>query len=119
MLYLCTMRLLELEARTYIGKEYRDYLRAQEVDKEEGNEWKKDLYENRVPRVYPCRIMVNPKSVISAIESYSIEEMVTNPENPRFDSVDLCLEDGLQISLTCNMDEFMGKWSDFNKESEV
>lgn len=111
------MRLLELEARTYIGKEYRDYLKSQEEDQEEGNEWKKDLFDKAVPRVYPSRILVNPASIISAIESYSIEEMVTNPDNPTFDSVDLCLADGLQVSLVGDMDAFLDRWDAFHENN--
>ncbi len=107
------MKLLELEARTYIGKEYRDYLKSQEDAQEEGNEWKRDLGPSSAPKAYPSRILVHPDRVIMAIESYSIEEMINNPEEPQFDSVDLCLEDGIQISLTGDLDDFSTKWNEY------
>ncbi len=115
------MRLLELEARTYIGKEYRDFMKSQEEDEEEGNEWKRALMDESnksVPKAYPSRILINPNKFITAIESYSLEEMVNNPEGPQFDSVDLCLEDGIQISLVGNMDDFLEKWNEYHEKDE-
>lgn len=113
------MRLLELEARTYIGKEYRDFLKSQEEDLEEGNEWKRDLLDRSAPKAYPSRILINPAKFITAIESYSLEEMTNNPETPEFDSVDLCLEDGLQISIIGNMEDFLDKWNAFHEDNEA
>ena len=123
MLYLCLitnnkqLKLLELEVRTYIGKEYKDYLRSQQEDLPEGDEWKAEVedYKVEVPKAYPSRILINTSKFLSAIETYSIEEMANNPEHPTYDSVDVCLEDGLQISVVGTLDEFIEKWEEHHK----
>lgn len=111
------MKLLELEARTYIGREYKEYLRSQEEDSEEGNEWKKSLGPTVVPKTYPSRVLVDPARIIMAIESYSVEELAANPEHPEFDTVDLCLMDGVQLSIVGNLDSFQSKLNEFNENN--
>ena len=111
-------KLLELEIRTYLGKEYRDYLKSQEDDEvQEGDEWKRDLGldAKNVPRAYPSRILIDPSKFIAAIETSSLEELAEHPDNPGLDSVDLCLEDGLQLSIIGNLDVFKKKWTAFHK----
>ena len=117
------MKLLELEVRTYIGKEYKDYLKSQQTQEEdlpEGDEWKRGLEEfqekKTAPKAYPSRILINPAKFLTAIETYSIEEMANNPDNPQYDAVDVCLEDGLQISVVGTLDQFVEKW---NKHHEI
>ncbi len=108
MLYLCSMKLLQLETRTYTGREYKEFMRSQEETEEEGNEWKKALGDGpKMPRAHRSRVLIDPTRIIMAVESCSLEELTNNPEEPTFDSVDLCLEDGIQLSLTCDMDEFI------------
>lgn len=113
------MKLLELEVRTYIGKEYKDYLRSQQEDLPEGDEWKRDLEEAKVgaPKAYPSRILINPDKFLSAIETYSIEELANNPDNPTYDAVDVCLEDGLQLSVVGTLDEFIDKWNQHHENN--
>lgn len=110
------MRLLELEVRTYVGKEYKDYLKSQQQeDLPEGDEWKRDMEEfnaqKKAPKAYPSRILINPAKFLTAIETYSIEEMANNPYDPQYDAVDICLEDGLQISAVGTLDQFIAKWN--------
>lgn len=114
--YLCCMKLLELEARTYIGREYKEFLKSQEDIDEDGNEWKRNL-DIHVPKTYPSKVMIDPERIVMAIESYSFEEMMGNPETPEFDSVDLCLMDGVQISLVGNMEHFKAKLAEFYEEN--
>lgn len=101
--------MLQLETRTYIGKEYKEYLRSQEELDQDGNEWKKSIDDPIVPTAFRARVLIDPKRIIMAVESSSLEELSRNPDFPEFDSVDLCLEDGIQLSLTCNMDEFINE----------
>jgi hypothetical protein len=107
--------LIELEARTYLGKEYKAYFKSQEDSEEEGNEWKKDIEEPMIPKTYPSRVFVDPKRIIMAIESYSLEEMANNPEDPHFDSVDLCLEDGIQLSIVGGLNDLQEKIDEYYK----
>jgi len=114
------MRLLQLEIRTYTGKAYKEYLRSQEDIEEEGNEWKKSMIdEAKVPKAHFSRVLVDPTRIIMAVESCSIEEITNNPESPEFDSVDLCLEDGIQLSLTCNMDEFIDICNELEEDTKA
>lgn len=112
------MRLLEVEVRTYVGKDYKNYLKSQQEDLPEGDEWKAEVddYQVQVPKVYPSRMLINPAKFLTAIETYSIEELATNPDDPQYDSVDICLEDGLQISVVGTLDQFKDRW---NKHHEV
>ena len=50
-----------------------------------------------------------------AIESCSVEELTNNPDDPQFDSVDLCLEDGIQLSLVGNMNVLKRKIAEATK----
>ena len=72
-----------------------------------------------VPKAYPSRILIDPSKFIAAIETSSLEELAENPENPAMDSVDLCLSDGLQLSIIGNLDRFAKKWNDFHKIKET
>lgn len=112
------MSLLELEIRTYLGKEYRDYLKSQEEDPQEGDEWKRELGLDTkgVPKAYPSRILIDPRRFIAAIETSSLEELAENPDEPGLDSVDLCLDDGLQLSIIGSLDEFKKKWDKHHKQ---
>lgn len=115
------MRLLELEVRTYIGKDYKNYMQSQQEDLPEGDEWKAEVedFQVKVPKAYPSRILINPAKFLSAIETYSIEEMANNPENPQYDAVDVCMEDGLQISVVGTLEEFQEKWNKYHGISEA
>ena len=109
-------KLLELEIRTYLGKEYRDYLKSQDEEPQEGDEWKRDLGldATNVPRAYPSRILIDPSRFVAAIETSSLEELAEHPDNPAMDSVDLCLEEGLQLSIIGNLDSFLKRWNKFH-----
>lgn len=109
------MRLLELNARTYVGKDYNEFLRSREEEDQEGNEWKQLLGPQKVPTQYPCRVLVDPNRITMAMESYSIEEMTAHPEDPSVDTVLLCLEDGTTLSLIGDMDDFMTRLDEFNE----
>ncbi len=113
------MKLLELEARTYIGREFKEYLKSQEDIDEEGNEWKKVIKDVNIPKAYPSKLLVDPNKIIMAIESYSVEELANNPEAPEFDSVDLCLEDGIQLSLVGNLKSFTTKLKAWEKNNAI
>lgn len=108
-------RLLELKVRTYISRDYVDYFDKQDTELPEGDEWKKDLLETntKVPKTYPARILINPNKFLTAIETYSLEELHNNPDNPTFDTVDLCLEDGIQVQILGNLNEFQKKYNAF------
>ena len=72
-----------------------------------------------VPRAYPSRILIDPSKFIAAIETSSLEELAEHPDNPAMDSVDLCLSEGLQLSIIGDLDSFQKKWNKFHAQKEV
>ena len=108
-------KFLELEIRTYQGKEYKDYLQGQEDTEDEGNEWKKALI--NVPKSTPTKVLLFDTSVMQvAIETASIEATEENPEKPINDSVDLYLKEGLILTLVGDMNKFKKKLKEFYTE---
>lgn len=108
-------RRLELLARTYTGKSYKDWLDSQK-EAQEGDEWKQ--YDTPpIPTTYPSRVWINPDKIILAIETYSIEEMYNNPDEPSFDTVDLYIEDEVNISIISTLEELNTKLEEFYNQS--
>ena len=112
------MRFIELEVRTYIGTEYKNYLKSQEDLDEEGNEWKRNI-EVPVPKAHPSRVLVDPDDIIMAIETCSMEALANDPENPEYDSVDVCLIDGIQLNVVGSLDDFNTKLREFYENKEA
>lgn len=117
-MYLCIMRFIELEARTYIGREYKDYLKSQEDIDEEGNEWKRNI-DVPVPKAHPSRVLVAPDDIVMAIETCSMEALAKDSENPEFDSVDICLMDGVQLNLVGTLDDLYEKLEEFYERNRA
>lgn len=107
------MRFIEVEARTYIGREYKDYLKSQEEADDEGNEWKRALDPVPVPKAHPSRVLIPPDDIIMAIETCSMEALARDSEDPEFDSVDLCLIDGIQLNLVGTLDDLKDKLEEY------
>lgn len=115
-------RFLELTLRTYLGKDYKKYIdqiSKKETDYEEADEWKKylnDEEEVEPPKVHPTRVFLDPNEIISYVETFSMEEAAKNPDNPIYDTVDIHMYDGIQVSIISTLDEFNQKLKDFYNE---
>lgn len=118
-------KFIQLITKTYIGKEFREYIDRSNPDNlDESERWKKDLYENeeieevKLPKAHTSRVMVDPDSILSMTETFSLEEMHRNKNNPRYDSVDIAMLDGLQISVVGTLDEIQEQLEEFYNNNE-
>ena len=101
---------LELSVRTYLGKEYRDYIKG--MDESEEEEWKKHAVV--VPTSTASRMLLfDPSLMEVAIEVSSIEAAEAHPEAPKCDSVDLYIKGGMVVTLAENMKNFEKKLKKF------
>ena len=94
-----------------MSKDYNQYLDSQEDNEEydASESWKKDLEdeESKVPpKSFPARVAIDAEQISAYVETYSLEALYNNKENPQFDSIDLILKDGLQITIIGTMEEF-------------
>lgn len=109
------MKLLEIVARTYIEKDYTNYLNSEENSMdEEMDEFEKILFEEEksksnlptLPKEYHCKVMLDPSRITAAMESYSIAELSKKNKKLKVDTVVLHLEDGATVYMIGTMEDF-------------
>lgn len=106
------MKLLELQTKTYMGKEYRDYIQALMRENDDDLEqWQKDMNESEIipPKEYRSRVFINPDLIMTYVETFSLEQMHNNPKNPKFDTIDICMSDGLNLTVVDTIENFQAK----------
>lgn len=97
------------------------YMRAQleesqGEEEDEGEEWKalqKAVYNNEPPTPQYVKIFVDPTQISIFNQAYSMEESISNPDNPMFDVVDIVLNTGTEIQVACSIEEFQEKLDAF------
>ena len=113
-------KFLELEVRTYMGKEYREYeKKMDELEDPENEDWKKEQIENDIiaPISKPSKVLIfDPKIMELGIENSSIEAVEENREDPKFDTVDLYLSNGLVLSIIGTINSLKKKVEKFYAE---
>ncbi len=109
---------LELLTRTYIGKEFRQYINDTEPDNlPEGDEWKATLKEDiEAPKGHLTRMYINPGDIRSYSETFSLEEMHNNPENPALDSVEVTFHWGESLCFAISIEQFHKKLKAYYKK---
>jgi len=99
---------LNLKTRTYKSKEYDAYLNSldESEDYDEADAWKKDIREDKeAPIAKLANLRVDPDQIVAMIENCSLEAFTENPDDPRYDSVDVYLASGLMVTVTGTIKE--------------
>jgi hypothetical protein len=112
--------LIEFKTGVYPSKEYQEYVSKMypEVDSEnpDANEdWYTEIHkqEAQFPSMTYASIFLDPNDIVTAIEVSSLKEVHENPDNPKFDSMELFMREGVNIQICSSKKEFLKKLKDF------
>ena len=107
-------QLVEFKTAVYPAKEYQDYIKKMYPDSENGEEieqWQRDIYRDEAtfPDMRFASIFIDPQEVVTVIEVSSLKEMHDNPDEPGFDSLELFMNEGVNVQIICTKKEFIKK----------
>ena len=116
--------LIEFKTVTYLGKDFREYLDSQEKPEyDPEDDWKRALDEPakpaQLPKGFTSRVLVNPEAITSCIETFSLTESQRSPKNPKFDALDLYLDNGVNITVLGTISEFNAKLEKYYAEKSA
>ena len=118
-------RFIECTTKIYPGKKMREFINAQEASNNDDlEEWQKAQLQEKLESILPpqpqfVRIYIDPTRILTYTESFSLEESLTNPDYPKYDVVDVYMEDGPEWQIICTIEEFNEKLTKFFSQKHI
>lgn len=96
---------IECLLKTYEARSFSKFLKERGDDEEinEGDEWKLNLKENDgevpPPPFKLVKTWFKPEDMLNITESYSLESLYDNQENPKLDMLTIDLKEGISLNV--------------------
>jgi hypothetical protein len=125
-----TISILGVESaiKSYEARSFNRFLNERNADEDisEGDEWKRQLKDSKgeipPPPFTITRTWFKPQDILNITESYSLEALFENPDNPKLDVLTVDLKDGISLILLETFEELEKKieeWiNHFNKKQK-